>query len=233
MNTGFPADQLISANSPVLPPEHEIVRRRVREFALREIAPHADEWDESETFPLELYKKAAGAGVLGAGFTAEYGGTGEGFGAKFIVKEELTRFGSGGVRASLTSLGIGLPPVLALGYAAMREQQTPPLLMHKLLAAGSEDTVITRASSGKTMRQLKTAWSEEWSAEGAPKPLKMPWQDQLVGDLLGSAEEHDIEPLIHEAAGQSVVWCKEISTVKAVVDRLVTEAKQALEKLRA
>lgn len=59
------------------------------------------------------------------------------------------------------------------------------------------------------------------------------WQDQRVGDLLGAAEEHDIEPLIHEAAGQSVVWCKKISTVKAVVDRLVTEAKQALEKLRA
>ena len=81
-----------------------------------------------------------------------------------------------------------------------------------------------------TMRQLKTAWSEECSAEGAPKPLKMPRQGQLVGDLLGAAEEHDIEPLIHEAAGQSVVWCKEISTVKAVVNRLVTEAKQALEK---
>jgi phospholipase/lecithinase/hemolysin len=61
----------------------------------------------------------------------------------------------------------------------------------------------------------------------------MPWQDQLVGDPLRAAEEHDIEPLIHEAADQSVVWCNEVSTVKTVVDRLVTEAKQALEKLRA
>ena len=58
MDTTFPADGLTSGSSPVLPQEHAAVRRRVREFALREIAPYANEWDEAETFPLALYKKA-------------------------------------------------------------------------------------------------------------------------------------------------------------------------------
>lgn len=116
-------------------------------------------------------------------------------------------------------------------WLATAEQHTNDILLKKLLAAGSEDTVITRASSGKTMRQLRTAWSEEWASDEAPKPLKMPYQDILVGDLLGAVEEHRIEPLVHEAAGQSVVWCRELSTVKAVVDRLVAEARASLAQL--
>ena len=152
MDTEFPADALTSGSSPVLPPEHAAVRRRVREFALREIAPHANAWDEAETFPLELYQKAARAGVLGAGFPAAYGGTGEGFGAKFIVKEELTRFGSGGVRASLTSLGIGLPPILALGHAAMRERVARPVLAGDKISC----LAITEPSGGSDVANLQT-----------------------------------------------------------------------------
>ena len=72
-----------------------------------------------------------------------------------------------------------------------------PVNTEKLKAAGSGDTVITRSESGKTFRQIRTAWSQEWENDNAPAPLKMPYQDVLVGDLLGAIEEHDIEPLIH------------------------------------
>lgn len=117
-------------------------------------------------------------------------------------------------------------------WLATVEQHTDPILLAKVLAAGSDDTVITRASSGKTMRQLRTSWSDEWSFPDAPKPLRMPYQDQLVGDLLGAVDEHGIAPLMHEAAGQSVVWCRELTTVKAVVDRLVAEARTTLTHLQ-
>ena len=81
---------------------------------------------------------------------------------------------------------------------------THPVNTKKLIEAGSGDTVITRSESGKTFRQIRTGWSQAWEAEDAPSPLKMPYQDVLVGDLLGAIEEHDIEPLIHSGAGQSV-----------------------------
>ncbi|MEM7362472.1 MAG: nitronate monooxygenase, partial [Pseudomonadota bacterium] len=92
-----------------------------------------------------------------------------------------------------------------------------PVNTQKLIEAGSGDTVITRSESGKTFRQVRTAWSQEWEAETAPAPLKMPYQDVLVGDLLGAIEEHDIEPLIHSGAGQSVGYFDEVRPVADIL----------------
>jgi len=103
-----------------------------------------------------------------------------------------------------------------------------PVNTQKLLAAGSADTVITRSESGKTFRQIRSAWSQEWEADNAPKPLKMPYQDVLVGDLLGAIEEHDIEPLIHSGAGQSIGYCNNIRPVAEIMDELVEQATKVL-----
>jgi NAD(P)H-dependent flavin oxidoreductase YrpB (nitropropane dioxygenase family) len=105
-----------------------------------------------------------------------------------------------------------------------------PVNTAKLKAAGSGDTVITRSESGKTFRQVRSGWSQEWEAEDAPKPLKMPYQDVLVGDLLGAVEEHDIEPLIHSGAGQSIGYFDEVRTVEVIMDGLVDEASSALSR---
>lgn len=103
----------------------------------------------------------------------------------------------------------------------------------KLLAADSRDTVITRASSGKPQRQLKSNWSEEWAAPNAPTPLKMPYQHALVGDLITAVEERDITPLLTEPAGQGVVWCRQVESVAEVVARLMGETENALAALSA
>lgn len=103
-----------------------------------------------------------------------------------------------------------------------------PVNTEKLKAAGSGDTVITRSESGKTFRQVRTAWSQEWEAEAAPAPLKMPYQDVLVGDLLGAIEEHDIEPLIHSGAGQSIGYFNEVRSVQAIMDELLVETTAVL-----
>lgn len=105
-----------------------------------------------------------------------------------------------------------------------------PVNTRKLLAASSGDTVITRSESGKTFRQVRTAWSQEWDAENAPNPLKMPFQDVLVGDLLGAIEEHDIEPLIHSGAGQSVGYFNDVKPVDAIMAELVDEASGVLNR---
>ena len=106
-----------------------------------------------------------------------------------------------------------------------------PVNIEKLKQATVGDTVITRSESGKTFRQVRTAWSQEWEAEEAPAPLKMPYQDVLVGDLLGAIEEHDIEPLIHSGAGQSVGYFDEVRPVADVMQQLVAETDEALENL--
>jgi NAD(P)H-dependent flavin oxidoreductase YrpB (nitropropane dioxygenase family) len=117
-------------------------------------------------------------------------------------------------------------------WLVTREGHASPTLLRNLLAAGSEDTVITRARSGKRNRQLKTSYTEEWEAAGAPTPLKMPYQDILVGDLLGSIERHEIQPLLGTGTGQGIAWFNQETTVAEVMDGFVSGAAAALERMR-
>ncbi len=142
---------------------------------------------------------------------------------------------AGGVatgRHVAASLAMGAQGVwLGTAWLLAEEHQAHmhPVNTAKLREAGSADTVITRSESGKTFRQIRSAWSQEWEADNAPKPLKMPYQDVLVGDLLGAIEEHDIYPLIHSGAGQSVAYFDEVRPVQAIMDDLVAEACATLE----
>ena len=106
-----------------------------------------------------------------------------------------------------------------------------PIAVEKLLAADVGDTVITRSESGKTFRQIRTSWSDEWDADDAPTPLKMPYQDVLVGDLLGAIDEHSVGPLVHSGAGQSVGYFDEIKPVADIMSDLVAEAERAASNL--
>lgn len=118
-------------------------------------------------------------------------------------------------------------------WLVTREAGTPPALMQKLLTANSEDTVVTRAVSGKTNRQLRTAYTEEWEAADAPVPLKMPYQDILVGDLLGAIARHEVGPLIGSGLGQGIAWFKEETTVADVMRRFVDEARESIARVEA
>lgn len=120
---------------------------------------------------------------------------------------------------------------IGTAWLVTAEAHTDPAVLAKLLAAGSDDTVVSRADSAKTLRQVRSAWSDEWSAPGAPVPLPMPYQDILVGDLLGAIERHRVEPLMHSGAGQSIAYFTEPSTVRTVFEGLVGEAHAVLAGL--
>src|SRR5271165_7132451 len=87
-------------------PEQVQLRRAVREFAQAEIAPHVLEWDENQTFPLDVVKKLGQLGYMGAIFPEDYGGAGLGYIEYAIIIEELSRVdGSVGIiLAAHTSL---------------------------------------------------------------------------------------------------------------------------------
>lgn len=146
----------------------------------------------------------------------------------------LAAGGVGHGRQIAAAFGLGAEGVwLGTAWLATREYGTPPALLKKILAAKSEDTLITRAHSGKPCRVVRSKWSDEWDAEGAPKPLPMPYQHVLTGELLAAIEEHQIEPLVYEAAGQSVAWFNELTTVAEIVARLEREAQAAFTAMRA
>ena len=118
-------------------------------------------------------------------------------------------------------------------WLGTREHELPAALAQRLLAAQSDDTVITRAHSGKPCRVVRSAFSDAWEAPDAPTPLDMPYQQALTGPLLAAVEQYEIGPLMYEAAGQSVAWLRQIEPVADVMQRLLRETRSALAALRA
>ena len=118
----------------------------------REITPFVNDWDEAETFPLSLYKKAAEMGATGVGFAEEFGGTPGDVFHKIILAEEYARCGSGGVQASLNSHTIGLPPIAVAGSHGLKQRVLPSVLKGDKVAA----LAITEPGGGSDVAALKT-----------------------------------------------------------------------------
>jgi acyl-CoA dehydrogenase len=134
-------------------PEHLAFRETVQRFVARELAPHVHDWDEAETFPRELYRRAAQVGLLGLGFPEQYGGiAGTDSFHRLVASVELAQCGSGGLVASLMSHTIGAPPVLALGSEELKARVLPPVLAGERIAA----LAITEPSGGSDVAALRT-----------------------------------------------------------------------------
>lgn len=118
-------------------------------------------------------------------------------------------------------------------WMAARESHTPPNLLRRLVEGQSEDTVITRAHSGKPCRVIRSPWIDSWSQAGAPDPLGMPAQQALTGDAFASMHERDDAGAIYEAAGQSVFGIRGATHIRAQMNLLVDQAEQALGSLTA
>src|SRR5712692_8663603 len=71
------------------------IQQTVRDFAESEIKPHVMEWDEAQTFPAAVVKKAGELGMLGAIFPEEYGGAGLSYIDYVNIIEELGGVGRG------------------------------------------------------------------------------------------------------------------------------------------
>ena len=131
---------------------HDMVRRTIKSFVEKEIAPFVDEWEEAGEFPRTLYEKAADVGILGAGYPEEYGGTQGDIFFQIAVTEELMRGGSGGVVAGLGSLGIALPAILRHGTKEQKERFVKPVLAGERIAA----LAITEPGGGSDVANLQT-----------------------------------------------------------------------------
>jgi acyl-CoA dehydrogenase len=145
--------------------DHEAFRDTVRNFVAREIAPHVNAWDEAQTFPRELYAKAASIGLLGLGYPEAYGGTPADTGFRLVATEEIAHAGSGGLMASLFSHNIGLPPILAHGSEALKRRVIPAVLAGEKIAA----LAITEPGGGSDVARLRcsaTLESGQWVIDG-------------------------------------------------------------------
>jgi acyl-CoA dehydrogenase len=125
----------------------------VQRFAVERIRPHLDAWETAGEIPRDLYREAAGLGLLGLGYPEHLGGTPAPWRARNALSQTLARHGtSGGLMASLFSLNIGLPPLLAHGTPELQAEVVPPVLRGEQIAALG----ITEPGGGSDVAALRT-----------------------------------------------------------------------------
>jgi alkylation response protein AidB-like acyl-CoA dehydrogenase len=111
------------------------LKKMVRDFAEREIAPNVMKWDEPGTFPLETVKELGKLGLMGTIFPTEYGGAGMGYIEYVTAVEELSRVdGSVGIIvAAHTSLCSN--HIFIAGNEAQRRKYVPKLATGEFIGA--------------------------------------------------------------------------------------------------
>jgi acyl-CoA dehydrogenase len=134
-------------------PERRQLRKSVRAFAEREILPHIDEWEQVGELPRDLSRRTAAAGLLGVGFPEEVGGEGGDAADVVIICEELHETGTpGGVFASLFTVGIAVPHMIACGDERLIEKFVKPTLGGDLIGS----LAITEPGGGSDVGHLRT-----------------------------------------------------------------------------
>src|SRR5688572_17707436 len=151
-----------------LSPQHEEIRRTVREFADRRISPVADELERKGEFPHDIIREAADLGLLGVPYPEEIGGTGLDALAYAITVEELSRVsGSVGIIVSAhTSLGCN--PIWLAGTDEQKERYLRPMASGEVIGAYG----LTEPGAGSDSRGTRTRAhrdGEAWVLNGGKR----------------------------------------------------------------
>ncbi|MFF1697814.1 NAD(P)H-dependent flavin oxidoreductase [Streptomyces sp. NPDC058257] len=104
-------------------------------------------------------------------------------------------------------------------------------LTEKLLAAGSGDTVRSRALTGKPARQLRTEWTDAWDDPDGPGTLPMPLQGLLVAEAVSRIQKHEVQALLGTPVGQIVGRMNSERSVQVVFDELTRGFERAIDRV--
>ena len=136
----------------IFQPVHEDFRKTVREFIENELAPHADEWEEAEEFPREVFKRMGDLGFLGMSYPEEYGGDDDRL-AEAVLTEELPRCGSAGVASGIGAhIGIAMPQINRFGTPEQKEKYLIPGIEGETIGALG----VTEPEAGSDVAGIKT-----------------------------------------------------------------------------
>jgi NAD(P)H-dependent flavin oxidoreductase YrpB (nitropropane dioxygenase family) len=120
-------------------------------------------------------------------------------------------------------------------WLAVEEAAAQPAEKDSYLNATSEDTIRSKAWTGKPARMLKNKWTEAWENPENPDPLPMPLQGMITFDAMRRtsmyADSGNTQEVSFNAAGQVIGQVKQIESVKDVIFRIINEYLDSVERL--
>jgi len=133
--------------------EHDMLRQSIREFVEKELAPHAEEWEEEGMFPDWVFKRMGELGYLGLHYPEEYGGGGGDYFTNIVLAEEITRCGSGSLGMAIAvQVGMATPPILKFGSEEQKQKYLVPAIAGDKIACLG----ITEPGAGSDVANLST-----------------------------------------------------------------------------
>jgi len=146
--------------------EHEQLRESIRSFVVKELAPHADEWEET-TFPDWVFRRMGELGLLGLSMPEEYGGQGGDYYCSLVLAEEMVHARCGGLAMGVAvHTDMATPPILAFGTEEQKRAYLEPSIRgEKISCLG-----ITEPDAGSDVAGIKTRAvrdGDEWVINGS------------------------------------------------------------------
>jgi short/branched chain acyl-CoA dehydrogenase len=144
----------------------QLLQRTVRDFAVGEVAPVAEELDRTKAFPYELVSKMGALGWMGIPFPEEVGGAGGTSLQYAIAVEELTRIDSSVAITLCAHTSLGTQPVYLFGSDEQKARLLPDLCAGRKLGAFG----LTEPEAGSDAGNVKTRAAldgGEWVVDGA------------------------------------------------------------------
>jgi len=189
-----------------------------------------------------LRHKAAGLDVIIAQGTEAGGHTGE-VATMVLTPEVVDAVGDTPVLAA-GGIGTGrqMAAALALGaqgvwtgsvWLTAKEHVAyhAPIVLEKLLAAESTDTVRSRAISGKPARQLRTVWTEAWEGEGSPGFLPIPLMWMVQAEAVERIYHHGNKALAGSPVGQIVGSMNALRATADIMDEFIRGCRESIARV--
>jgi short-chain 2-methylacyl-CoA dehydrogenase len=154
-----------------LSPEHEQFRRSVRDFAEKEIAPHAARWDREHHFPTDVVQQMGDLGLMGLTAPEELGGSGlagedGGFTSLCLAIEEIGRVDQSMGITLEAAVGLGINPILTFGTEEQKQTWLPDLVSGRRLAGFGLTEPGAGSDAGAT-RTKAVLTDGEWVVNGS------------------------------------------------------------------
>jgi short/branched chain acyl-CoA dehydrogenase len=146
--------------------DHRLIQQTVRDFAVQEVAPVAEELDREKRFPYEIVRQLGELNLMGIPFPEEYGGGGGDTLAYALAVEELTRIDSSVAITVCAHTSLGTQPIWLFGSEEQKREWMPRLCSGERLGAFG----LTEPEAGSDAGNTQTRAREEnghWVINGA------------------------------------------------------------------
>src|SRR6201993_3338887 len=149
-----------------LSPDHELIRRTVRDFARSEVAPVAETLDRTKAFPYDIVAQLGKLNLMGIPFPEEYGGGGGDTLAYALAVEGLTRVDSSVAIPLCPPPSLGTQPIYLCGSEEQKREWMPQLCSGEKLGAFGLTEPEAGSDAGNTRTRARLDGGE-WSIDGA------------------------------------------------------------------